>query len=82
MAVQDCMTVFRVAQAMTPGHKATVCIPVLDAIGRLLGIFAYSDEQRATAEGDVNRKNAVSLDSIVYSQPKVINIIDLHTKPC
>ena len=54
-------------------------IPVLYAVGWLLGVLAHSDEQRAAAEGDVHRQDAVPLHRVVHPQPKVIHLINLHS---
>ena len=54
-------------------------VPVLYAVGWLLGILAHSDEQRAAAEGDVHRQDAVPLRGVVYPQPEVIHLINLHS---
>ncbi len=54
-------------------------VPVLYAVGWLLGVLAHSDEQRAAAEGDVHRQDAVPLCGVVHPQPKVIHLINLHS---
>lgn len=54
-------------------------LPVLYAVGWLLGVLAHSDEQRAAAEGDVHRKDAVPLHGVVHPQPKVIHLINLQS---
>ncbi len=54
-------------------------VPVLYAVGWLLGVLAHSDEQRAAAEGNIHRQDAVPLRGVVHPQPKVVHLINLHS---